>query len=496
VQVSRRAFLSSSLLAAAPCVHAAAAAPPPGQNSVLFIASDDLNNCLGCYGHPIVRTPNIDRIARSGVRFDRAYCQYSLCSPSRTSLMTGLAPDTTKVWDLNTHFRDTLPNVLTLPQAFQKNGYFTARSGKIYHYGVPSQIGTPGLDDAPSWNETVNPSGVDHTREEKLVTNYTTFRPGLGASVAYHASTAPDSEHTDFLVASAAIEKMEKHRGEPWFIGAGFYRPHVPWIVPSKYFDMYPLDRIEAPRFDESELKTAPEWAYFTRPVNLGMNVQQRREAIRAYYASITFMDAQVGRLLDALDRTGQAGNTTIVFWGDNGYHLGDHGQWMKQTVFEEASRIPMLIGGAGVRPRARGRGCGRTVELLDLYPTLAELCGISSVPPGLHGKSLAPLLANPSARWERPAVSQMLRPAQSVMGYSIRTERYRYSYWNETNRGEELYDYQADPRESKNLAQDAALSRLKQTLRARLDDITLRRGRIPGFVPKLAPPPAGRGPE
>lgn len=477
---SRRAFLGTGFAA----LGASRALAAGGRRNVLFIASDDLNNCLGCYGNPVVRTPNIDRLARSSVRFDRSYCQYSLCSPSRSSLMTGMGPDTTRVWDLTTHFRQALPDVVTLPQLFQKNGYFSARAGKIYHYGVPSQIGTAGLDDPPSWNEAINPAGVDHTKEEKLLTNYTPFR-GLGNAITFHASEAPDNQHTDSLVADAVIGMMEKHRKDPWFLGAGFYRPHVPWVVPGKYFDLYSMDRIQAIPFDETELKTAPEWAYFTRPANLGMNVQQRREAIRAYYASISFMDAQVGRLLDSLDRLGLAKNTAIVFWGDNGYHLGEHGQWMKQTVFEPASRIPLLIGGAGVS--ARGRGCARTVELLDLYPTLAELCGLRGTPSNLHGRSLAPLLRNPAAAWDHPSVSQMLRSGQKpVMGYSIRTERHRYSYWNEGAEGEELYDYQEDPRELRNLAPDSSAASLKQSLRAKLGEISRARGMTPGVVPKL----------
>ena len=408
--------------------------------------------------------------------------------------MTGLGPDTTKVWDLTTHFRRALPDVVTLPQAFQRNGYFSARAGKIYHYGVPSQIGTPGLDDPKSWNETVNPAGVDHTREETLVTNYTPARPGLGASIAFHASEAKDDQHTDSMVADAVIAMMEKHKQEPWFLGAGFYRPHVPWIVPAKYFDLYPMDRIQAPPFDESELHIAPEWAYFTRPPNLGMNVLQRREAIRAYYASISFMDAQVGWLLDALDRLGLAANTSIVFWGDNGYHLGEHGQWMKQTVFEPAARIPLVMGGAGVR--ARGKACSRTVELLDIYPTLVDLCGLSGAPANLQGRSLVPLLQNPGKPWDHPAVSQMLRSgrAKPVMGYSIRTERYRYSYWNEGSEGEELYDYQKDARELRNLAADPGTQALKKTLRARLDSIARQRGMTPGVVPKVEAPAPGGG--
>ncbi len=451
----------------------AAAAPPL---NVLFIASDDLNKCLSCYGHPIVRTPNVDRIARAGVHFNRSYCQFPLCSPSRSSLLTGLAPDTTRVWDLQTHFRKALPDVVTLPQLFKKNGYFTARAGKIYHYGVPGDIGTSGLDDPPSWNETVNPAGVDHIKEEAMLTNYTPNR-GLGSAIAFHASDAPDEQHTDYLVADAVLWMMERHHNDPWFLGAGFYRPHVPWVVPGKYFDLYPMERIQAPPFDESEMHIAPEWAYFTKPANWGMTELQRREAIRAYYASISFMDAQVGRLLDALDRLKLTANTSIVFWGDNGYHLGEHGQWMKQTVFEPASRIPLVIGGAGVT--ARGRACPRTVELLDLYPTLVDLCSLPGAPSNLHGRSLTPLLADADTPWDHPAVSQVHRAAQGkqVMGYSLRTERYRYSFWTEGTEGEELYDYEKDPRELRNLAADPASAPLKQKLRDGLESIARARG-------------------
>jgi iduronate 2-sulfatase len=462
--LSRRSFLlGGAALAAGPLISA-----PPKKRNVLFIASDDLNNTLSCYGHPIIRTPNIDRIARTGVRFDRSYCQFPLCSPSRTSLMTGLAPDTTTVYDLQKHFREALPDVVTLPQLFQKNGYFTARVGKIYHYGVPRDIGTDGLDDKPSWHKTVNPCGVDHTKEEPLLTNYTPNR-GLGSAICFHASGAKDDEHTDGIGANAVIQLMEEHRNEPFFLGAGFYRPHVPWIAPSKYFDLYPLERIQAPPFDESEMSIAPEWAYFTKPANWGMTVLQRREAIRGYYASVAFLDVQVGKLLDALDRLRLTQSTTIVFWGDNGYHLGEHGQWMKQMVFEPASRIPFLIGGAGVT--ARGRGCPRTVELLDIYPTLAEVCNLREASSNLQGRSLAPLLAHPDAAWDKPAISQVHRGTK-VRGYSIRTERYRYSQWNDAELGEELYDYERDPRELRNLAADPDSAGLKSGLRRQLNDI------------------------
>ncbi|MDW8353609.1 MAG: sulfatase [Bryobacterales bacterium] len=467
--LSRREFLGT--LAVAPL----ALAQRP-QRNLLLIASDDLNTCLSGYGHPLVRTPNIDRIARRGVRFERAYCQFPLCNPSRASLMTGLAPDTTKVHDNQRHFREAIPDAVTLGQLFQRHGYFSARVGKIFHYGVPGQIGTSGLDDQPTWNETVNPNGVDHTREEPLLTNYTPQR-GLGSAICFYASPTPDEEHTDGLVALETIRLLEAHRKDPFFIAAGFYRPHVPWIAPTKYFDAYPLDRVELIPFEEGEMRIAPELAYFTRPAHWGLNERQRKEAMRAYYASISFLDAQVGKVLDALERLQLADRTTIVFWSDHGYHLGEHGQWMKMTLFEASARVPLIVGGAGVT--AAGGVCRRTVELLDLYPTVAELCGLRGAPTGLQGRSLVPLLRHPGARWDKPAVTQVTRTHEGrrVMGYSIRTERYRYTLWDEGRLGEELYDYEHDPRELRNLASSPETAGLKSELRRQLMGVVALRG-------------------
>ena len=472
MSTTRRSFLLGAGAAAAPLI-----AAPKRRKNVLFIASDDLNTCLSCYGHPVVRTPNIDRIAHHGVRFDRAYCQYSLCSPSRSSLMTGMAPDTTGVYDLQRHFRETLPDVVTLPQLFQKNGYFTARAGKIYHYGVPGQIGTSGLDDPPSWNKFVNPNGVDHTKEEALLTFSTPQRTALGSSVAYHASSEPDEKHTDGMVAEAIVHMMSERRNEPWFLGAGFYRPHCPYIAPAKYFDQIPLDRVDLIPFDEAEMHMAPRWAYFNSDPNMGMTPEQRRNGMRAYFAAIEFMDAQVGKLLNTLERMKLANDTVIVFWGDNGYQLGEHGQWMKQTNFEAAARIPMIMSAPG--NRGKGRGCSRTVELLDIYPTLAEVCGLELTPANLQGRSVAPLLENPNARWDPPAISQMERrePQRRIMGYSLRNERYRYTEWGLGNEGDELYDYEKDPREVHNVGADPATSGIKAQLRNQLHGIMRKRG-------------------
>jgi len=475
-RLSRRQWLGSAGAALLEPILRAAPRPP----NVLFIASDDLNTCLSCYGHPLVRTPHLDRIAARGVRFERAYCQYPLCNPSRASLMTGLGPDTTTVYENSRHFRQAIPDVVTLGQLFQKNGYFSARVGKIFHYGVPSQIGTDGLDDKPTWNRALNPCGVDHTKEEALLTNYTPQR-GLGSAVCFYASPAREEDHTDGMVALETIRLMEEHRNQPWFLAAGFYRPHVPWIAPVKYFDQYPLECVELIPFREDEMRIAPELAYFTRPAHWGMNERQRRDAMRAYYASISFMDAQVGKLLEALERLRLQEDTLIVFWSDHGYQLGEHGQWMKQTLFEAAARVPLILCGPGAG--ARGRACRRTVELLDLYPTLIELCGLREAPGRLHGQSLGPLLKNPEAGWRKPAVTQVRRGTgeKAVMGYTIRTERHRYTWWDEGRLGEELYDYQRDPRELINLASSPQAGGLKSDLRRRLAGVLQARGAKPG---------------
>ena len=442
--------------------------------NVLFIASDDLNECLSCYGHPMVRTPNIDRIAKAGVRFDRAYTQFPLCSPSRTSLMTGYAPDKTKVYELQTHFRTILPDAVTLGQAFQKNGYFSGRVGKIYHYGVPSTIGTSGLDDAPTWNLAANPNGVDHSARRAAVNELHAPEswPRRGCCVLCFAGERRGTYGRHYCRHDRRFAAGPQK--DPFFLAAGFYRPHVPWIAPSKYFDMFPLDKIDLIPFDEAELKIAPPLAYTIRPANYGMNEKQRKESMRAYYASIAFLDAQVGKVLDAVDRLKLADDTTIVFWSDHGYQLGEHGQWMKQTLFEPSARVPLLIGGAGVK--ARGKACARTVELLDLYPTLVDLCGLKGAPSDLHGRSLGSLLEKTDAAWDKPAVTQVRRA--KAAGYSIRTERHRYSMWGDGAEGEELYDYELDPREMRNLAEDAGSQGLKMQLRARLQEILAQRGK------------------
>jgi uncharacterized sulfatase len=455
-RMRHRPVSSIGLLAAliAACGAAGDAAPLAQQTAsrpnVLLIMADDLNNDLGAYGHPLVRTPNLDRLAARGVRFDRAYNQFPLCNPSRVSMLTGLRPDTTRIYELVTPVRGTLPDAVTLPQLFQRNGYVAARVGKIYHYGNPGQIGTSGLDDPASWNHVVNPAGIDK-EEEKLLTNYTPMR-GLGSALAYYASPAADEAHTDGMVASETIALLEKYRDQPFLLGVGFYRPHCPFIAPRKYFDLYPLDRIAAPPYSSGDRDGFPRAAWFTVPPNWDVAADGLRETIRAYYASISFLDANVGRVLDALDRLGLADRTIVVFVSDHGYHLGDRGQWMKQTLFEHSTRAPVIVAGPGVS--AKGRSSERVVEFLDLYPTLVALAGVQA-PSGLQGRSLVPLLVNPSAPWDHAALSQVRRGAapETFMGYSVRTAGWRYTEWDGGARGAELYDERSDPGERRNLA-------------------------------------------
>jgi iduronate 2-sulfatase len=455
-----RLFLCLAL--AAFCVAPADAAG--GKLNVLFIAVDDMNNDLGCYGDPLVKSPNIDRLAKRGVKFERAYCQFPLCSPSRSSLLTGLRPSTTRVYNLTYRFRTGLPDVVTLPQMFKNNGYYAARVGKIYHYGNPGDIGTSGLDDPPSWHHVVNPAGRDKTVLETDIINYTPKR-GLGSAMCFLSDkNGKDEEHTDGKVALEAIQLLEQHKGKPFFLAAGFYKPHTPYVAPEKYFDLYPLDKIQlagvAPGFQGSVPKpalasTAP-WPYF------GVTVDQARQCKQAYYAAISFVDAQVGKLLDAMDRLKLWDDTIVVFWSDHGYHLGEHGLWMKQSLFEESARVPLII----VAPGAKGNGkpCPRTVEFVDLYPTLADLAGLTP-PKNLAGASLKPLLENPQAAWNRPAFTQVQRGG--FPGYSVRTERWRYIEWDDGKQGAQLYDHDADPHEFHNLAGEAKHAEVVKEMKA-----------------------------
>lgn len=473
MHLSRRQFLRTSSLAVGcsllglPDRWAGAGPATRAKPNVLFIAVDDMNNDLGCFGHPLVKSPSIDRLAERGMRFERAYCQFPLCSPSRSSLLTGLRPDSTRVFNLQYHFRQDLPDVVTLPQMFMKNGYYVARVGKMYHYGNPGDIGTNGLDDRISWMERFNPAGLDKTALEPDIMNYTPKR-GLGSAMAFLADkTGTDEQHTDGKVADQTIRLLEKHKDEPFFIAAGFYKPHCPWVTPKKYFDLYPMDAISLPMitpqtpgdYPTLALASTKPWPY------LGVTADQARECKRAYYAAISFVDAQIGRLLDAMDRLELRENTIIVFWSDHGYHLGEHGLWFKQSCFEESARVPLIVSVPG--QKTAGQTSSRPVELVDLYPTLANLAGLTP-PSHLEGFSLRPLIENPQVSWGHAAYTQVQRG--DYPGHSVRTEQWRYTEWAFGDQGAELYDHDHDPHELHNLASDSkcadVVARMKTLLK------------------------------
>ena len=444
------------------------------KQNILFIAADDLSCALGCYGDPIAQTPHLDRLAATGVCFLNAYNQLPLCNPTRASVMTGLRPDTIKVYDLDRHFRDEVPDAVTLSQQFMKHGWWAGRVGKVYHYNVPASIGTDGFDDPPSWQKTVNPIGRDKT-DESLIFNAEPHRK-ISAALSWLAADGKDEEQTDGMIATEAIKLMEEKKGDPFFIAAGFFRPHTPFVAPKKYFDMYPLEEMRlpfAPSDDREDIPTAA-FAHNCPFPHYGLDELTCRRAMQAYYACVSFIDAQVGRMLTALNRLGLAENTVVVFWSDHGYHLGEHnGIWQKRTLFEQGARAPLII--RNPMSKGNGQACRRIVEFIDIYPTLTEIAGIKT-PKQVEGRSLVPLLQNPLSEWNGFAITQVLRPsdnrlAKPVMGRSIRTERWRYSDWAEGKNGVELYDHYADPMEFNNLAENATKENLAvmKTLRKML---------------------------
>ena len=449
----------------------ATAADAPRFN-VLHIVSDDLNTRLGCYGDPVVKSPNIDRLARRGVRFDRAYCQFPLCNPSRASFMTGLRPDTTKVLENATQFRKNVPEAVSLPQTFRKAGYFAGRVGKLYHYGVPGQIGTDGLDDPSSWEQVVNPRGRDKDDEDRIFT----LRPDaknearFGGVLSWRADDGEDQEQTDGIGANEAIRLLEAHKDHPFYLAVGFYRPHTPYVAPKKYFADYPLEKILLPESPTDLKKRYPAPAIASlRAEEEAMSDDLRRQAIQAYFASTSFMDAQVGRLLDALDRLKLTEKTIVIFHSDHGYHLGEKRLWQKMTLFEESCRVPLIIAVPG--NAANGTASPRTVELVDLHRTLADLCGLPA-DAMTEGASLKPLINQPDDEWAKPARTQIQRGGanNSVTGRTIRTEQWRYTEWNRGERGAELYDHRSDPTESTNLAANPSYEATVKELSATLN--------------------------
>ena len=343
--------------------------------NVLLIMADDLNNMLGCYGDPLVKTPHIDRLASRGVMFQRAYCAFPLCGPSRNSMLTGLYPNSTGILANAQIFRQTIPKQQSLPQAFRNAGYFAARIGKMYHYNVPNSIGTNGHDDPGSWEMELNPAGVDRLQEEKEIFSLT---PGqFGGTLSWFASPKQDQHHTDGLMAEDAewvLERCAKRQDRPFFLAVGFFRPHTPYVSPKKWFDLYPKESmpvVSGIKEDQADIPAPGLGSYKKEQDKLTDDLRQ--QARQAYLASISFMDAQVGRVIDALDRLGLSDNTIVVFTSDHGYHMGEHGLWQKMSLFEESSRVPLLIVAPGVS--AKKSVVSAPISHVDLFPTLAELC-------------------------------------------------------------------------------------------------------------------------
>lgn len=432
--------------------------------NVLFISVDDLRPELGCYGVAGIKSPNIDALAKRGLLFNRAYCQQAVCSPSRSSLMTGRRPDTTKVYDNATHFRQALPDVVTLSQHFKNHGYHAQGLNKIFH----GQFN----DDEPSWSVShwkpkaslYGPAGHAQMVRAKEEAKKAGGRPFGSGWLPWEAPDVTDNSLQEGETADYAIKVLNEVKDKPFFLAVGFQKPHLPFVAPKKYWDMYaekdlklarnPFPPKDAPVFalhDWPELRV-----YQGIPKTGPLSAEQARTMVHGYYACISYMDAQVGRVLDELDRLGLRDNTVIVLWGDHGWQLGEHGLWCKHTNYEISTRAPLIV--STPDQKSAGKRTDALVELVDLYPTLAELCELP-LPEGLEGTSFKLLIENPQRAWKLAAFSQYPRnvPGRGrSTGYAIRTERYRLVGWRVEGKDSyeyELYDHRNDPAENVNIA-------------------------------------------
>ena len=445
--------------------------------NVLFIAVDDLRVELGCYGSSQVKSPNIDRLASRGTIFDRAYCQQTVCNPSRASLLTGMRPDTLRVWDLPTHFRVHKPDAVTLPQLFKNSGYHAQCVGKIFHnWRQDDWKGDEASWSVPSVLHYAN-HGADKAKVEgEVPPNHASGRGGLDCR------DVPDKAYYDGRVSETAIKAMGKihEQGTPFFLAVGFWKPHTPFNAPKKYWDLYDRDKLVLPERvippDNVPGIALEGCARYT----VGADSETLREMHHGHLAAISYLDAQVGKVLDELDRLGLRHSTHIVFWSDHGIHIGEHGLLNKTTAFEIDAHVPMIIAKAG---QTKGQRTSSLVELIDIYPTLAEWCGLEA-PATLEGVSLVPVLEDPSAVVRASAMTQTPRPnypkgkMPQSMGYTIRTEHWRYTEWRDFNSGKvlarELYDHDNDPGETVNVVSKESnadvLSRTAAELKNRLN--------------------------
>jgi len=478
---------SSIFTAAIVCfvaVHASwaeGATPDDRRLNVLFIVVDDLRPQLACYGQTQMKTPHIDALAQGGLLFNQAFCQQAVCSPSRISVLTGRRPDTTHIYDLETHNRNTMPDVVTLPQHFKNNGYHSQGFGKVYHGG---------LDDEISWSVPHTPNrAMQYADPEILAAVHKKGakgwqQGGKNKGPAWEEAKCADNELPDGFIADKAIKAMRAVKDKPFFIAVGFEKPHLPFVAPKKYFEPYPLDSIHLPT-DHKSPNGAPDialtnWSemrpYQGIPKDGPLTNRQAKELIRAYYAATSYADAQVGRLLAELNNLGLDDDTIVILWGDHGYQLGEQGLWCKHTNFENSARTVMMIRAPGYTQA--NTQSNALVELVDIYPSLCDLAGLTK-PDGLEGTSFVPLLVSPERTWKQAVFSQYPRNGNKVMGYSIRTARYRYTEWQSNWQtsaktkvlARELYDHKSDPRETRNVADLAKYASEAKRLSLQLKD-------------------------
>jgi arylsulfatase A-like enzyme len=487
-----------------PCLLAVSFANAADKPNVLFIAVDDLRPELGCYGKTYIKSPNIDGLARTGMVFDRAYCQQAVCSPSRSSLMTGTRPDTTQVWNLTDHFRKALPEVVTLGQHFKNNGYFVQGMGKIYHgslddpqtWSVPAQtpkavkyalpdnvkLDARQYEGEPDGDAPVNAKKKKKGDAASTPDGSPSSGPGMRGP-AFESADAPDNTFQDGKVAELAITTLQEmsKKKEPFFLAVGFIKPHLPFVAPKKYWDLYDPAKIQlAP--NKFRPKDAPDYAilsggelrnYHGIPEG-SVPDDLARQLKHGYYAATSYMDAQVGKVLAELDRLNLRTNTIVILWGDHGWKLGEHDAWCKHSNCENDANAPLILSAPGMKNA--GQHTKALVEFVDIYPTLSDLAGLP-LPPHLEGISLKPLLDDPQRAWKTAAFSQYPRKGGKtgtgdLMGYSMRTDRYRFTVWvTQADHAKvvatELYDHQTDPQENQNIANVPANAELVADLMA-----------------------------
>ena len=451
----------------------AAAAAEPKLN-VLFIMADDYRPEVGSYGSRAL-TPSLDRLAKRAVQFDRAYCQQAVCNPSRSSMLTGLRPDTLKLWHNGTHFRELKPDVTTLPLHFKQHGYTTRCVGKIFHNWHTKEKGDARSWSAPEFLHYATHGDDGAQVHGELPKNHASGGPRKYQNVFMcEARDVPDEAYYDGRVAAEAVRVLGEVKGEPFFLAVGFWKPHAPFNAPKKYWDFY--DRAKLPPLDPRRPAGTPEVAFHDGREILGLpgqrvapTAEQVAEMRHGYFANISYMDAQVGKVLDALERSGVADRTLVLFVGDHGYHIGEHGQWGKTSNFELDAWVPLMI--APPRNPHAGKRTRALVELVDLFPTLVDVCGLPRAS-GLEGVSIAPVLRDPAKSVKPAAFTQHPRPAYfdrepdktpQAMGCSVRTASVRYTEWRDWKTGEtigrELYAEDDEPAETRNRIDDPALA-------------------------------------